>query len=179
MTKLVYHVATTLDNFIAHTDGSIEGFLPEGEHIPAYLEHLKGYSTVVMGKATYEFGYQFGMKPGDAPYPHMQHYIFSNSLKLPTDSHPNVHVVNEEPASFVADLKEKAETDIYLCGGAKLPGYLFDRGCIDRIIIKLNPVLFGKGIPLFEGKERITNLQLVDTCVYNSGVVLLTYDIVR
>ena len=38
MTKLVYHVATTLDNFIAHTDGSIEDFLTEGDRIPAYLE---------------------------------------------------------------------------------------------------------------------------------------------
>jgi len=35
-----------------------------------------------MGKNTYEFGYKFGLKPGQRAYPHMTHYIFSNSLKF-------------------------------------------------------------------------------------------------
>jgi len=178
MPKLVYHVAITLDNFIAHTDGSVEGFLPEGDHIPAYLEHLKSYGTVVMGRATYEFGYQFGMKPGDAPYPHMQHYIFSKSLTLSANPNGNVHVISDEPAAFVRDLKRKVNTDIYLCGGAKFAGYLFQKKLVDRIVVKLNPVLFGKGIPLFETEEQTTNLQLVDTHVYKSGVILLTYDVI-
>ncbi len=177
MPKLVYHVATTVDNFIAHADGSIDGFLTEGDHIPAYLEHLKTYSTVVMGRTTYEFGYQFGLKPGDAPYPHMKHYIFSNSLSLPSDKSEKVVVIREESSSFIASLKTTVDTDIYLCGGAKLAGYLFRKGMIDRIILKVNPVLFGRGIPLFDTEEKITSLEHIDTHVYQSGVVLLTYDV--
>jgi hypothetical protein len=33
MRKLVYDVARPLDNFISHEDGSIDGFLPEGERL--------------------------------------------------------------------------------------------------------------------------------------------------
>ena len=93
MRKLVYHVATTLDNYIAHEDGSIGGFAAfgEGDHVIDYLESLKGYDTVVMGKATYEFGYQFGLQPGQPAYPHMVHYIFSDHLNL-ENADPNVHV---------------------------------------------------------------------------------------
>lgn len=177
MRRLVYHVAATVDNFIARTDGSIRGFLPDGEHIPHYLEQLKSYDTVVMGRATYEFGYQFGMKPGDKPYPHMEHYIFSGSLKFDEPTDPGIHVVADDPEITVKMLKQKPGSDIYLCGGAKLAGYLLAKALIDRLIIKLNPVLFGEGIPLFNIKEKVTELELKDARTYKSGVVLLTYDI--
>jgi len=34
--KLVYYVAITVDHFIAHEDGSVGGFLEQGNHIPDY-----------------------------------------------------------------------------------------------------------------------------------------------
>jgi hypothetical protein len=45
------------------------------------------------------------------------------------------------------------------------------------LIIKLNPVIFGKGIPLFGGNTRAADLSLVDTKVYQTGVLLLTYQL--
>ena len=30
-----------------------------------------------MGRRTYEFGYKYGLQPGQSPYPHMENYIFS------------------------------------------------------------------------------------------------------
>lgn len=76
MRKLIYHVATTLDHYIAHEDHSIEGFLQEGDHVTDYVASFQNYDTVIMGKATYEFGYQYGMEPGQPAYPNMKHYIF-------------------------------------------------------------------------------------------------------
>ncbi|PKL30446.1 MAG: dihydrofolate reductase, partial [Spirochaetae bacterium HGW-Spirochaetae-10] len=56
MRKLIYHVAVTVDGFIARKNGSVDGFLMQGDHVDAYLEHLKDYDTVVMGRRTYEAG---------------------------------------------------------------------------------------------------------------------------
>ena len=62
MRKLKYHVASTVDGFIAHEDHSIDGFVSEGEHVIDYLESLKhDYDIVLMGRRTYEFGFQFGV----------------------------------------------------------------------------------------------------------------------
>ncbi|HRF97471.1 MAG TPA: hypothetical protein PLZ51_19825, partial [Aggregatilineales bacterium] len=61
--KLVYYVATTVDHYIAHEDGSVGGFLTEGQHIPDYFASLRDYDTVIMGKNTYESGYAYGVKP--------------------------------------------------------------------------------------------------------------------
>lgn len=64
MRRLVYHVATSLDNFIAREDGSTPGFVAEGQHVTEYLETLQTYDTILMGRATYEAGYQYGVEPG-------------------------------------------------------------------------------------------------------------------
>lgn len=177
MRKLVYHIATTIDNFIAHNDGSAHGFQMEGDHAADYMEHLKQYDTVVMGKGTYEIGYTYGMKPGDAPYPHMQHYIFSKTLKFDKAPAAQVQVINTDPAAFIRNLKQEQGTDIYLCGGGAFAGFLFEQQLIDSLIIKLNPVVFGDGIRLFGKSRKKADLLLQDSKTYGSGVVLLSYQV--
>lgn len=176
MRKLVYHVATTLDNYISHEDGSTDGFVAEGDHVTEYLESLQHYDTVIMGRKTYEFGYDYGIQPGQAPYPHMQHYIFSKTLHFDNPDQ-KVTIVNSNEVAFVKQLKEEDGTDIYLCGGGAFAGFMLEHELIDTLVIKLNPVVFGKGIPLFGRSTKAVDLALVDTKVYQSGVLLLTYEL--
>lgn len=171
MRKLKYHVASTLDGFIAHEDHTVDGFLPEGDHVSGYLESLKkDYDTVLMGRKTYEFGFQFGVTD---PYPWMKQYVLSRTMEKSPD--PNVELFSGDVIEFVKQLKEATGKDIYLCGGAKLAGDLLVAGVVDEIIVKLNPVVFGKGIPLFSGAITQTNLELTGSKAYESGVVLLHY----
>lgn len=179
MRKLIYHVGTTLDNFICNEDGSIGGFLPEGDHIPDYLESLKNYDAVLMGKSTYEFGYGFGLKPGMAPYPTMKNYVFSQSIQIDSPIDERLTVVRSDAVTFVRDLKNTEGGSIYLCGGGIFASTLLDNNLIDSLIIKLNPVLLGSGVRLFERSTQQVELSLTDTKIYNSGVVLLTYSIMR
>ena len=177
MRKLVYHIATTIDNYIAHHDGSANGFLMEGDHASDYVEHLKLYDTVVMGRGTYEIGYTYGMQPGEAPYPHMQHYIFSKTLKFSEAPAEQIHVIDSDPAAFIREMKQGSGSDIYLCGGGAFAGFLYEQELIDTLIIKLNPVIFGGGIRLFGNSAKNAKLHLLDSKKYHSGVMLLTYRI--
>jgi dihydrofolate reductase len=177
MRKLIYHVATTLDNFICHEDGSTTGFLVQGEHVDEYLQSLQSYDTVLMGKATYEYGYQFGVQPGQPSpiYDHMKHYIFSKTLRFDTKPDERVEVIDKNEIEFVKQLKSAEGKDIYLCGGGTFAGFLFENELIDELIIKLNPVIFGSGIGLFGKSTKAANLSLVNSKEYKSGVLLLTY----
>jgi dihydrofolate reductase len=171
MRKLKYHVATTLDGFIAHQDHTIDGFVAEGEHLTDYLESLRNdYDIVLMGRRTYEFGFQFGVTN---PYPWMKQYVLSRTMERSPD--PNVKLVSQNIIDFVRELKAGTGKDIYLCGGADLAGRLIAEGLIDEIILKLNPVVFGSGIPLFSGAIKQTDLELTVSKVYGNGVVLLCY----
>lgn len=179
MRKIIYHVATTLDHFIAHEDHSIDGFLNEGEHVTDYLAHLQQYDTVIMGKSTYEFGYKYGMKPGDAPYPHMRHYIFSKTLHFEDKPNEKVHLIRDQEIEFLQGLKQTEGTNIYCCGGAVFASFLLENQLIDELIIKLNPVIFGKGIPLFLPieKHKTLPIKLLDSKTYANGVLLLRYQL--
>lgn len=171
MRKLKYHVATTLDGFIAHHDHTVGGFVDEGVHVTDYLNSLKkDYDVVLMGRRTYEFGFQFGVTN---PYPWMKQYVFSRTMEKSPDS--NVELVSENVIDLVTSLKKEDGRDIYLCGGGELATALLGQGLIDEIVLKVNPVLFGAGVSLFSETIRQTSLELVSSKIYNNGVLLLQY----
>jgi dihydrofolate reductase len=171
MRSLKYHVAITLDGFIARTDHSVDGFVPEGDHVTDYLQSLRSdYDVALMGRKTYEFGFQFGVTN---PYPWMRQYVVSRTMEKSPD--PNVEVVSEDITGFVKELKGEEGKGIYLCGGARLAASLFREGLIEEVIVKLNPVVFGSGIPLFSGLDKGRDLEMIGNKVYGSGVVLLHY----
>ncbi|MEM7658468.1 MAG: dihydrofolate reductase family protein [Bacteroidota bacterium] len=173
MRKIIYYVATSLDGFIEGPNGDISGFLQEGPGVTQYLKDLQAFDTVIMGRNTYEFGYQYGLQPGQPAYPHMQHYVFSNRLQVESP-HPQVKVC-PLAAALIHQLKSESGSDIYLCGGGQFAGWLLDQGLIDRIKIKLNPLVLGAGTPLFGGSTTTAPLQLIERQSYPDGLQILTY----
>lgn len=172
MRKLSYYVATSVDGFIAREDGSFDCFPGEGAHVQAYLDSLAGYGAVVMGRRTYQVGIDMGVTN---PYPHMKTYVFSRSLSESPD--PAVTLVSGDPAPVVRALKEEEGKPIYLCGGADLAAQLFAAGLVDEVVLKLNPLVLGEGIPFAATLPEPLRLELRDTRVYDSGVVFLWYDV--
>lgn len=190
MRKLVYYVACTVDGFIARTDGSFDCFLSEGEHfadllssfpetIPAHLREAFGVSAenqrfdvVLMGRKTYEVGVNVGVTN---PYPQMQQYLFSRSMKESPDA--AVELVREEAAAKVRELKEGAGKDIWLCGGSELATRLFP--LIDELILKINPVVIGAGIPLFGREVETTALEAAESKSYGNGFRMERYRVRR
>jgi dihydrofolate reductase len=170
MRKLIYHVASTLDGFIANTDGSFDGFPGEGDHVSDYLNSLDSYDAVVMGRKTYEVALRTGVTN---PYPRLKTYVFSRTIEVPPDNH--VEIISGSAATALENIKKQSGGDIYLCGGADLAGQLFRAALVDEVKVKLNPVLFGVGIPLVPPVGRRIDLHLTGTKTYESGVMLLTY----
>jgi dihydrofolate reductase len=175
MRKIVYYVATSLDGFICGQNEDISQFVGEGNGVDQYLKDLADYDTVIMGRNTYEFGYKFGLKPGQRAYPHMAHYIFSNSLKF-VNPDSNVQVCPLE-INEVEKLKNESGTDIYLCGGGTFAGWLLDNDLIDVLKIKLNPIILGTGVRLFGDSKKVLTLELTNSNKYDGGLQIMTYQI--
>jgi len=174
MRSLTYDVATSLDGFICHLDGSIDGFVPDGPHDDDYLERLRSYDTVVMGRRTYEFGYAYGLVPSNRAYPHMDHVVFSSTLAF--EHRHELHIVADEAEDVVRELKGGMGSKIYLCGGSRIAGALLEAKLIDRLLLKVNPFVMGDGLPLF---SSATTVRLLSTGItrYENGVILAEYDI--
>lgn len=190
MRNLVYYIACTADGFIAREDGSFDFFPMTGEHLPyivaEYPETIPGhlremldvqgdnkhFDTVLMGRHTYEVGSLAGFTN---PYPHLRQYVISSTMSESPDA--AVQLVTSDPAELVRRLKEEDGLDLWLCGGARLAGALY--GEINEIILKVNPVVLGAGIPLFQGASGATSLELTDHRTFVGGVALHRYRVVR
>lgn len=173
--KIVYYVAISLDGYISGPDEDISLFVSESKGIDQYVKDLKSYQTVIMGRKTYEFGYAFGLEPGQPAYPHMEHHIFSSSLKFESP-HPQVHVEPLEIAR-VKEIRDNSPTDIYLCGGGEFAGWLMDHELIDRLKVKINPIVLGDGVSLFGTSQRSGSFDLMDSTLYDKGLLINTYDL--
>ncbi|GAA1336795.1 dihydrofolate reductase family protein [Arthrobacter roseus] len=187
MRELVYFVAVSLDGYIAAPDGSFGDFPIEGDHVDMILRdytdtlpsHVLSalalqpdnarFDTVLMGWNTYAAGFPHGVRN---PYPHLRQYVFSRSE---TEAAADIVLTAEDPVAVVKELKaEDSGADIWLCGGGQLAGAL--RGELDRLILKVNPVLLGAGIPLFAGQDyMVRSAELTSSTAFQSGVVVNEY----
>ena len=177
MKKIIYYVASSLDGFISGTNDDVSKFIYQGKGVERYLEDLKSFQTVIMGRKTYEFGYQFGVVPGQPSptYAHMKHFIFSDSMKLDDKSDQvEIKPISREE---VVKIKNESPTDIYLCGGGQLAGWLLENGLIDQIKLKLNPITLGEGVALFGQNKVSADWKLIESEKYDNGLLLLTYDL--
>ncbi|MDY7228104.1 dihydrofolate reductase family protein [Hyalangium rubrum] len=177
MKKLKYHVASTLDGFIATEQHTAEAFMQDrlvkdSEHVADYLASFASYDTVLMGRRTYEVGLKLGVTD---PYPALETYVFSHSMK--ESPNPRVKLITEDSVGVVRRLKEQQGKDLYLCGGGEFAATLLTAGLVDEVLVKLNPLLLGSGIPLATRLKEVKNLELLSTKVYKNGVVLLRYSV--
>ena len=186
MRTLTYLVAVTLDGCIAGPDGSFDAFIPEGDHIGAQVErwpetipgHYRAplgitgenreFDTVIMGRATYEVGSKAGIT---SPYGHLRQIVVSSTMRESPD--PAVELVHADPLSVVDGLKRQAGSGIWLCGGGALAAALFP--AIDELVLKVHPVVLGRGIPLFAERVDTSRFALVESTRYEPGVLFNRY----
>ena len=172
MGTITYDVAVSLDGYISGHDDDISRFPMVGDHVEAYLARLAEYDAVIMGRKTYEFGYQYGLEPGQAPYPNMDHYIISRTIKVPSDA--VITIISENITNQVSQLKNRYNA-IYLCGGGELAGLLLNNGLIDRLCLKVAPVILGQGVKLFAKLEAPTGFSMTTVKQHESGVNTVIY----
>ncbi|ASM75461.1 deaminase (plasmid) [Pseudosulfitobacter pseudonitzschiae] len=167
MQPIIYDVAISIDGFISGPDGDISQFAQEGPVVEDYMARLATYATAIMGRRTYEFGYRFGLKPGQNPYEHMTTLVFSRSLELPENSDVEVHASGD--AHLLGEFKASTPGPIYLCGGGAFAGALLSLGLIDLLRLKRAPVILGSGVHLFGDTAVSPALRHVETRKYDGG----------
>lgn len=191
MRTLTYFVATTLDGFIAGSDGadpssSIFTITPDyaeyvvthyPETLPDGARRAWGvtslgtrFDTVLEGRRSYQVGLDAGVANA---YPHLRHVVFSSTLAQSPD--PTVELTADDPLEKVRQLKVTEGGGIWLVGGAELAGALYEE--IDELILKVSPVAIGTGIPLFGGKADGTTRRftLTESQILPCGAVFVTY----
>ncbi|MBI3023430.1 MAG: dihydrofolate reductase [Thaumarchaeota archaeon] len=87
----------------------------------------------------------------------------------------NTRLVKGNIVEEISKLKQQPGKDLIIFGSAKLASSLINLGLIDEFRIMVNPVVLGKGNPLFEEIKDKISLKLLKTKTFGSGNVLLYY----
>jgi len=171
MRRIKYFVAMSLDGYIAGPNDEIDWLFTDQHY--GLSTFLKSIDTVLIGRKTYE---QMQLL-GAASYEGKQNYVFSRTGR--SSVHKEVHWINEDPGSFVEKLRRKPGKDMWVVGGGLLFGCLLDHNLIDDIILAVHPTLLGEGIPFVDQIKRKYDLALVKIKSFPTGLVILTYNLVK
>ena len=172
--KASVFIATSIDGFIARTDGALD-WLPTDPEDHGYTEFMDSVDALVMGRKTFETVLGFGAWP------------FGTKLVVVLTSRPGdlaapagaiCEFMAGTPAEVVAHLAARGLEHLYIDGGVTIQRFLA-AGLIQRMIITRVPVLLGSGIPLFGPLAHDVRLEHVATRTYPSGLVQSEYLTVR
>jgi dihydrofolate reductase len=168
--KASVFIGTSVDGFIARTDGALD-FLPPGGGEPhGYDEFMATVDALVIGRKTFETVLAF-----DA-WPYSEKPVFVLSTRPLATAPPGAVVerMSGAPAEIVSHLAARAIGHIYVDGGITIQRFL-QAGLIQRLIITRVPVLIGTGVPLFGALAHDIALTHVATRQYASGLVQSEY----
>jgi len=170
MRKLVLSVAMSLDGFIEGPNGEYDWCFIDKDY--DFAEFFSRIDTIFVGRKTYEMSSE--MEGGPAGFPKFKEYIFSTTLQQVKDG---ATLIQGDIKSEVTKIKQEEGKDIWLFGGAKLTTSLMNLGLIDELSLAIYPILLCGGKPLFSNIKDRTQLSLVNTKTYSSGIVSLTYNL--
>ncbi|GAB3285007.1 dihydrofolate reductase family protein [Kineosporia babensis] len=185
MREATYYVGVSLDGRIAAPDGTFDAFPVEGDHlqvlmheytdaIPTHIQDAVGvkatttmFDTVLMGWETYTPALKEGI---DSPYRHLRQIIASRRQR----EVPEGIEVTAEPLQRLRELKAEDGAGIYIAGGGALAGAVLPE--IDRLVLKIYPVVLGAGIPLFGGIDYSPDdFQRIEVRTFDSGMIMAEY----
>jgi dihydrofolate reductase len=143
--------------------------------------------TILLGrKMTSEFiSYWSNVmnKPGDPDYAFAKKMmqtpkiVFTKTLNK--SEWPNTRLATGDLKDEITKLKNKDGGDIIVYGGASFDSSLIKENLIDEYYLFVNPVAIGNGKPIFRDLKEIRNLSRIESMPFDSGIVLLHYEVKR
>lgn len=156
---------------------SLDGYISPIEHTKStqwtsdadkklFVQKTKEAGVMVMGRTTFD-------TIGKA-LPGRRTIVYtSKSIDI-----EGVETTQLPPAELLAQLESEGHTQVAICGGASIWSQFMHAGCISKLYITLEPILFGSGVPLLNeiGPIRLT---LVSSTLIAENTLLLEYDITK
>jgi dihydrofolate reductase len=181
MRNVFLFMMTTLDGYFEGTDHDISWHNADNKEFATFAnDQLDETDTLIFGRRTYELMAGFWpteeaikLEPGTATR--------MNSLKKVVFSHNPIHTdwQNVESSTSVVEkmreLKSAPGKDIAVLGSSNLGLTLIEEGLLDEIRIMVNPIIIGRGTPLFDGTDKTLQFVCKSSRTFTSGNVLLTY----
>jgi dihydrofolate reductase len=184
MRKIILSMSVSLDGFIEGPDRQIDWHMVDDELHSHFNEQLSTMSAFLSGRVTHELMAAFWPTADSDPsstapvvefagiWRDMPKIVFSRTLER---ADWNTTIMREVAVEEIMALKAQPGGDMAL-GGADLASAFMQLDLIDEYRLYVNPIVIGRGKPLFQASDATIHLRLVETRTFGNGVVLLRYE---
>ena len=179
--KASVYIATTVDGFIARTNGGLD-WLPGSDGVVdtelgdedfGFSEFMNSIDVLVMGRNTYELV----ISSGQWPYGNTKVIVLSSTLNELSKIVPETVLLRSStPVELFHELKASDAHHLYIDGGKTIQGFL-RANLISEITMTRVPVLIGEGIPLFSDIPEDLKLTHIKTISFKNGFVQSKYKV--
>ncbi len=161
-------MAVSLNGIIATEDYN-EDFLSD-QNWEVFLSLAEEKGNIIVGRKTYESVKSWGPQYDLDNIEGITKVVLSHS-----DSQSNKYMTAISPEQAVALLEQNKFSDVLVVGGATVNTAFIQANLIDEIILNIEPVVIGKGIPLFAASDFEKKLSLKEMKQLDNGIVQLRY----
>ena len=106
-------------------------------------------------------------------YSKVHKIVLSKTMK--SEGLTNTNIINANLSDRIHDIKHQAGTDILLFGSPTATHSLMQQNLIDGYWLFVNPIILGRGIPLFTDIKDKIKLKLMTSQQFTCGVTELNY----
>jgi dihydrofolate reductase len=190
MRKVIVSMNITLDGYMSGPNCELDWHFDRWERdIGERLgEELNKADIILLGRITYEaMAKYWPRKETDLSCPRddiafafmmNRHHkiVFSNTLEKTKWNNSTLIKGNiKDEINKLKQSDKKENKNIIVYGSGKLVATLIQLSLVDEYQLWVHPIILGKGKPLFKKLKYPSNLELVNSKTFKSGVVLLRY----
>lgn len=196
MRNIISFMHISLDGFVAGPNGEMNWIKVDQDIFDHVGKRISDGDTVLYGRVTYQMMENYWPTAGDKPtatkhdiehskwYSKVHKVVLSKTMK-DTDL-TNTKIISDNLSGRINEIKQQAGLpagqagkEILLFGSPTATHSLIQLNLIDGYWLFVNPIILGRGIPLFVDIKDKTKLKLLTTRQFTCGVTELNYSVDR
>jgi dihydrofolate reductase len=197
MRKIISFMHISLDGFVAGPNGEMDWIKVDEEMFDYVGKRISEGDTALYGRVTYQMMENYWPTAGDKPtatrhdiehskwYSKVHKVVLSKTMK--DAGLTNTKIISDNLSDRINEIKQSrpasggsGSKEILLFGSPTATHSLIQLNLIDGYWLFVNPIILGRGIPLFADiKDKIKLKLLTTTRQFTCGVTELNYTVDR
>ena len=180
----------SLDGFVAGPNGEMDWIKVDEEIFDYVGKRISEGDTALYGRLTYQMMESYWPTAGDNPdaskhdiehskwYKKVHKVVLSKTMNAESCADTNTTIISDNLPEKINQIKKSGDgrsKEILLFGSPAATHSLIQLNLVDGYWLFVNPIILGRGIPLFTGIEDKTKLNLLNTRRFSNGVTELNY----
>lgn len=185
MRKIISFMHISLDGFVAGPNGEMDWIKVDEEIFDFVGRRISRGDTALYGRVTYQMMENYWPTAAQKPsatrhdiehskwYSKVRKVVLSKTMSDAGLS--NTQIISNNLSDTINEIKQQAGEDILLFGSPSATHSLIQLNLIDGYWLFVNPIILGRGIPLFTDIKNKIKPKLLTTHQFTCGVTELNY----